>query len=95
MFNADQKKLEGIVNFAKENMSFMPEDLIWAFSSMKNRGVEYNPGLYRISLRDMSSQIDIRMAIKNPLKLDLIYHSLSGSQKKNLGLSDKSKMRDD
>ncbi len=84
-----------IVNFAKANKSFKPDDLIWVFTSMKNKGIEYNPGLYKISLRDLSSQIDIKMAIKNPLKLDLIYHSLTGGQKKKLGLSGKIKMRDD
>jgi len=34
----------------------------------------------------------VKWAIKNPLKLDLIYGALNASQKKSYGLSDRNKM---
>lgn len=40
----DQKRLEYAVKWAKQNNGFMPNDLVWLFS-MKNRGIEYHPGL--------------------------------------------------
>lgn len=91
MLKVDQKKLEGIVKFAKENNSFTPNDLIWLFSAMKKIGIEYHPGFYKVFIRDLSSKIDLKMAIKNPLKLDLIYEVLSASQKKSYGLSERNK----
>lgn len=82
MSDLDRQKIEIIVNFAKQKNGIMPNDLVWLFSSMKQKGIEYNPGLYKIYSRDLSSQVDLRMAVKQPEKLDLIYHALSASQKK-------------
>lgn len=56
---------------------------------MKDRGIGYNPGLYKVFSRDVSSQVDLKMAVQEPLKLDRIYHSLSASQKKTCGISEK------
>ena len=89
MFEADQRKLANIVEFVKEKGSFPPNDLVWVFSSMKDRGIGYNPGLYKVFSRDVSSQVDLKMAVQEPLKLDRIYHSLSASQKKTCGISEK------
>jgi len=91
MLEADRRKIENIVEFAKRNKGIPPNDLIWLFSSMKNMGIEYNPGLYKIYSRDLSSQIDLRMAVKQPVKLDLIYHALSSSQKTTCGVYDNPK----
>lgn len=88
----DQKRLEDAVKWAKQNNGFMPNDLVWLFSSMKNRGIEYHPGLYKLYIRDLSSKVDFKMVIKNPLKLDLIYGALNASQKKSYDLSDRKKM---
>jgi len=41
MFEADQRKLANIVEFVKEKGSFPPNDLVWVFSSMKDRGISH------------------------------------------------------
>lgn len=85
---SDQGKIKNIVEFAKKKNGITPNDLIWLFLSMKNKKIEYNPGLYKIFLRDVSSQIDLKMAVKHPNKLELIFHAMSASQKKTCGVSE-------